>query len=280
MEKTIKSQEDIYRPQMATVLRTEPMTAMERYFELKLDSGKELGNRPGQFVEVSILGIGEAPISVSSSPTQKGSFQLVVRNTGNVTKAIHGLKPGDKLGIRGPFGTSFPVEGSMKGKNIIFVCGGLGLAPVRSAINYVMDNRKNYGDVTVLYGCRNPSERLFANEILNWSCKDRVTCTETVDRGDESWKGNIGVITTLMTNMSVDPGRTVAIVCGPPVMYKFAVKSLYNAGMVAENIYVSLERHMKCGVGKCGHCQINGLYACQDGPVFKYADVADVKEAI
>ncbi|MDD5095373.1 MAG: FAD/NAD(P)-binding protein [Dehalococcoidia bacterium] len=280
METTIKSQDDIYRPHLATVLKSEPMTAMERFFELKLDSGRELGNKPGQFVEVSVLGIGEAPISVSSSPTQKGSFQLVVRNAGNVTRAIHNLKPGDKLGIRGPFGTNFPVEGTMKGKDIIFVCGGLGLAPVRSAINYVMDNRKNYGNVTILYGCRNPVERLFINEVKNWASKDRVTYTETVDRGDENWKGNVGVITTLMTDMSVDPGKTVAIVCGPPVMYKFAIMSLYKTGMTADNIYVSLERHMKCGVGKCGHCQINGLYACQEGPVFKYADVAEVKEAI
>jgi NAD(P)H-flavin reductase len=280
MDKTIRSNADIYLPQMATLQKTEVFTEKERFFEFKLDSGKELGSRPGQFVEISIVGIGEAPISISSSPTQKGCFQLVVRNAGNVTRAIHALKPGDKVGIRGPFGTSFPVEGAMKGKDIIFVCAGLGLAPVRSAINYVMDNRNNYGNVTILYGCKNPAERFFIDELKRWASINRVTVAETVDKGDENWKGNVGVITTLMTNMSVDAGRTVALVCGPPVMYKFAIMSLYKAGMVADNVYVSLERHMKCGVGKCGHCQINGLYACQDGPVFKYADVANVKEAI
>lgn len=271
--------EDIYLPQMATVMRSEPMTTMERFLELKLDSGKELGHLPGQFVEVSIFGIGEAPISISSSPTQNGSFQLVVRNVGNVTRAMHGLKPGDKVGIRGPFGTHFPVDGEMKGKDLIFVCGGLGLVPVRSAIKYVLDHRQDYGDVKIFFGAKSPSERLFTSEVGEWT-KENVTYMETVDKPDEQWTGHVGVITTLMEDMRVDPGRTVAIICGPPVMYKFVILSLRKAGMVDKNIYLSLERHMKCGVGKCGHCQINQLYVCQDGPVFKWADIAEVPEAI
>ena len=280
MENTYAHQDDIYRPEMATVVRSEPMTALERFFELKLDSGKELGHLPGQFAEVSIFGIGEAPISISSSPTQNDSFQMVVRKAGNVTRAMHSLKPGDNVGIRGPFGTHFPVDGEMKGKDIVFVCGGLGLVPVRSAINYVLHHREDYGDVTILFGAKGPAERLFVDEVEGWISKGNVTYTETVDRGDEQWTGNVGVITTLMTDMSVDPRKTVAIICGPPVMYKFAIVSLYKMGMVDKNIYVSLERHMKCGVGKCGHCQISGLYVCQDGPVFKYADLAEVQEAI
>lgn len=280
MVKTSTCQDDIYLPEMATVLRSEPMTALERFIELKLDSGNELGHLPGQFVEVSIFGVGEAPISISSSPTQNGSFQMVVRNAGNVTRAMHGLKLGDKVGIRGPFGTHFPVDGEMKGKDIVFVCGGLGLVPVRSAINYVLHHREDYGDVTILFGTKSPAERLFIDEVKEWTSKENVTYTETVDRGDEQWRGNVGVITTLMMDTMVDPRKTVAIVCGPPVMYKFAIMSLYKMGMVDRNIYVSLERHMKCGVGKCGHCQINGLYVCQDGPVFKFADVAELQEAI
>jgi sulfhydrogenase subunit gamma (sulfur reductase) len=275
-----KALNDIYQPQMATVLKSELMTALERFFEFKLDSGKELGHMPGQFVEVSILGVGEAPISISSSPTQKGSFQMVVRNVGNVTRAMHSLKPGDKVGIRGPFGTHFPVEGAMKGKDIIFVCGGIGLVPVRSVINYVIDHRKDYGNVTILFGCKTPSEMLFVDDCCSWKSKTDLCYQETVDRGDANWKGNVGVITTLMANMSVDPGRTVAIVCGPPVMYKFVIQSLHKAGMVDENIYLSLERHMKCGVGKCGHCQINGIYCCQEGPVVKYSDVGEMQEAL
>ena len=280
MENTYAHQDDIYLPEMATVLRSEPMTALERFIELKFDSGNELGHLPGQFVEVSIFGVGEAPISISSSPTQNGSFQMVVRNAGNVTRAMHGLKLGDKVGIRGPFGTHFPVDGEMKGKDIVFVCGGLGLVPVRSAINYVLHHREDYGDVTILFGTKSPAERLFIDEVKEWTSKENVTYTETVDRGDEQWRGNVGVITTLMTDTMVDPRKTVAIVCGPPVMYKFVIMSLYKMGMVDRNIYVSLERHMKCGVGKCGHCQINGLYVCQDGPVFKFADVAELQEAI
>jgi NAD(P)H-flavin reductase len=280
MENTYAHQDDIYLPEMATVLRSEPMTALERFIELKFDSGNELGHLPGQFVEVSIFGVGEAPISISSSPTQNGSFQMVVRNAGNVTRAMHGLKLGDKVGIRGPFGTHFPVDGEMKGKDIVFVCGGLGLVPVRSAINYVLHHREDYGDVTILFGTKSPAERLFIDEVKEWTSKENVTYTETVDRGDEQWRGNVGVITTLMMDTMVDPRKTVAIVCGPPVMYKFAIMSLYKMGMVDRNIYVSLERHMKCGVGKCGHCQINGLYVCQDGPVFKFADVAELQEAI
>jgi NAD(P)H-flavin reductase len=265
---------------MATVVRTEPMTALESFFELNLDSGRELGHMPGQFVEVSVIGVGEAPISVSSSPTQNGSFQMVVRNVGNVTRAMHGLKPGDKVGIRGPFGTHFPVDTEMKGKDLLFVCGGLGLVPVRSAINYVLDNRRDYGDVTILFGAKGPAERLFLNEVQRWTASENVSYDETVDRGDEMWTGKVGVITTLMTDMTVDPRRTVAIICGPPVMYKFAIMSLYKMGMVDKNIFVSLERHMKCGVGKCGHCQINGLYVCQEGPVFRFADIAEVQEAV
>lgn len=280
MENTYARQDDIYRPEMATVVRSEPMTALERFIDLKLDCGKELGHLPGQFAEVSVFGVGEAPISISSSPTQDGSFQMVVRKAGNVTRAMHSLKPGDKVGIRGPFGTHFPVDGEMKGKDIVFICGGLGLVPVRSAINYVLHHRGDYGDVTILFGTKSPAERLFVDEVKEWISKGNVTYVETVDRGDEQWTGNVGVITTLMTDMAVDPRKTVAIICGPPVMYKFAIVSLYKMGMVDKNIYVSLERNMKCGVGKCGHCQMDGLYVCQDGPVFKYADLAEVQEAI
>lgn len=271
---------DIYLPRNATVLISEQVTEKERFLELKLDSGEELGHMPGQFVEFSVPGIGEAPISISSSPTHEGSFQVLVRKVGNVTRAIHNLKSGDKVGIRGPFGTHFPVKKAMRNRDIVFVCGGLGLVPVRSAINYVIANRDDYGDVIVLYGAKNPEERLFVNEISGWKREVKVTVRETVDRGNEKWAGNVGVITTLMTDMTLDSRSTIAIICGPPVMYKFAIQALYKAGMSAENIYLSLERHMKCGVGKCGHCQMNGLYVCQDGPVFRWSEITSVEEAI
>ena len=275
-----KSEKDIYLPERATVLKAEPMTAQEAFLELKLDSRAELGHKPGQFVEVSIPGIGEAPISVSSSPTQKGMFQLVVRKVGNVTKHLHQLKANDKIGIRGPFGTCFPVDDGMKGKSVLFVCGGIGLVPVRSAINYVLKNRDAYNDVTILFGAKSPAERLFTDELEEWRARADVVFEETVDSADKSWKGNVGVITRLMPKIKFDPLNTIAIVCGPPVMYKYVILELWWKRMPNDNIYVSLERRMKCGVGKCGHCQINGLYACQDGPVFNYADVSEVPEAI
>jgi sulfite reductase subunit B len=271
---------DIYLPQPATVLNAKPMTAMESFFSFKLDSGAELGHMPGQFAEVSIPGFGEAPISISSSPTQGGAFEMVVRKMGNVTGALHRMKAGEKVGVRGPFGTHFPVDDALKGRDVLFICGGIGLVPVRSAINYVLDNRDDYGKVTVLFGTKSPSERLFLDELADWEKRSDVEFLETVDKADASWKGNEGVITTLLPKISPDAASTTAIVCGPPVMYKFVVWDLYRMGITAQNIYVSLERRMKCGVGKCGHCQVNGIYVCQDGPVFRLADIEGLKEAI
>jgi len=274
------TEKDIYLPETATVLKSEPMTEMENFFEFKLDSGKELGHMPGQFAEISIPGIGEAPISISSSPTQKGVFQMGVRKMGNVTKHLHNVKTGDKVGVRGPFGTWFPVDTAMKGKDILFVGGGIGLVPLRSVIRYVLDNRKDYGDVTILFGCKTPPERLFVKELAEWAGRDDAVFKETVDKSDASWKGNEGVITTLMPGLKINPKNTIAAICGPPVMYKFVILELKQMDVPPESIYVSLERRMKCGVGKCGHCQINNLYVCQDGPVFRYADIIDVEEAI
>ncbi len=280
MSCTCSGQKDIYLPEPATLVAAKPLTQLERYFEFKLDSGEELGHMPGQFVEISVPGYGEAPISISSSPTRDGSFQMGVRNVGNVTAALHALEEGARVGIRGPFGTHFPVDSTMKGKDVLFVCGGIGLVPLRSAIQYVFDNRDDYGNVTILFGARTPSDRLFVEELAEWADRDDVTFMETVDRGDDEWTGRVGVITILLPELDIDPANTIAVICGPPVMYKFVILGLYDMDVPYDNVYVSLERHMKCGVGKCGHCQINGLYACQDGPVFKYSDVREVREAI
>lgn len=271
---------DIYLPESATLVKTEQLTELERFFEFSLDSGKDLGHMPGQFVEVSIAGMGEAPVSISSSPTRTGSFELVVRKVGNVTSAMHQLKPGDKVGIRGPFGTHFPVEGDLKGMDVLFICGGIGLVPVRSVIQYVLDHRPDYGHITILFGTKMPSERLFVKESEQWNARKDVGYFETVDRVDDTWTGHVGVITTLLPGLSLSPDKTVAVVCGPPIMYKFVIVELGKMGIPDQLVYISLERHMKCGVGKCGHCQINGLYVCQEGPVFKYSDVEEVREAI
>lgn len=270
--------QSIYLPQLATIERVETMTATEKYFQIRLKSKKELGHKPGQFVEVSVFGIGEAPISVSSSPTQGKGFELVVRKVGNVTGALHRLQAGSTIGIRGPFGKSFPID-ETKGRDLLFVAGGIGLVPTRSFINYVLDNRKDYNRVIILFGSRSPAERLFTDELASWSKRDDVEYLETVDRGDESWTGNVGVITTLFPKIDINPAKTTCIIVGPPIMYRFAIIEAKKKNLKEEDIVVSLERRMKCGVGKCGHCQINNLYCCLDGPVFKLSDIQPLPEA-
>jgi NAD(P)H-flavin reductase len=252
-------QTSIYLPRLAEIIRTEQLTKMEKLFEIELQHGQELGHQPGQFVEVSVFGIGEAPISVSSSPTKKGSFELAVRAVGNVTKALHAQDRGAILGIRGPFGKGFPVE-ELKGKDILFVAGGIGLVPLRSLINYVLDNRSAFGRVLVLFGAKTPAEQLFLGELSKWRVSKEMEYWETVDRTDGQWKGNVGVITTLFPKITILEAQV--------------------KGIPDDQIIVSLERRMKCGVGKCGHCQINDLYVCQEGPVFRYARIRDLKEAI
>jgi NAD(P)H-flavin reductase len=269
----------LYLPELATIEKVSTMTATEKYFKIRMNSGKELGHKPGQFVEVSLFGVGEAPISVSSSPTQTGSFELVVRRIGNVTGAMHTLSAGATLGIRGPFGTHFPYA-ETKGQDLLFVAGGLGLAPARSFITYALHHRSDYGRVLILVGTRTPSDRLFTDELAEWANRKDVLFLETVDRGDASWKGNVGVITKLFPKIEVDPARTACIVVGPPIMYRFVIVEAKKQGIADKRIYVSLERRMKCGVGKCGHCQINQYTCCQDGPVFTYERVKPLPEAL
>ncbi|MEW6358799.1 MAG: FAD/NAD(P)-binding protein [Planctomycetota bacterium] len=269
----------IYTPGLATIVTSKAMTETEKFFEIKLNDGKDLGHKPGQFVEVSIFGIGEAPISISSPPAGNGSFELVVRKVGNVTGALHAMPAGSTIGIRGPFGTTFDIDDA-KGKDILFVAGGLGLVPARSYIKHVLAHRKDYGKVTILFGAKSPAERLFTNELAEWAGRKDVTFLETVDRGDAAWKGNVGVITTLFPKIKVDPARTYAVIVGPPIMYKFVIMETEKIGIPHNQVLVSLERRMKCGVGKCGHCQINNVYVCQDGPVFRLSQVLELREAI
>ena len=189
------------------------------------------------------------------------------------------MQPGQIIGVRGPFGHGFPIE-RFYGKDILFAPDGLGLAPVRSLINQVLDQRGQFGKVTILYGAKNPSELLFKDELAAWQARGDVELRVTVDRAAEGWTGNVGVITTLFPKVDVYARNTVAILCEPPVMYRFVLMELLGKGILDGNIYLSLERRMKCGVGKCGHCQINHIYACQSGPVFSYADIKGVVEAL
>ncbi len=268
-----------YIPSWAKISRIESLTESEKLFELNLLDGRSLDHQPGQFVELSIMGIGEAPISVSSPPGLGGSFELAIRRIGNLTAAVHRLSVGDTVGIRGPFGTCFPVD-EARGKDLLFVAGGIGLVPLRSFFKYVLEHRSDYGEVTLLFGARHPSEQLFLGELSEWRNRKDLHYLETVDRPDAAWKGPVGVITTLFPKLQVDPARVFGITVGPPVMYRFVILEFKAKGIPDEHIFLSLERRMKCGMGKCGHCQINHLYVCQDGPVFRYSDLLSVREAL
>jgi sulfhydrogenase subunit gamma (sulfur reductase) len=270
----------IYLPLQSRLVDVRPLTPGEKLFTIELPQGLSLQHKPGQFVQVSILGVGEAPISVSSSPSRSnGTFELCVRRAGSLTEALHRLQPGDPIWIRGPYGTGFPIE-RFRGKDLLFAPGGLGLAPLRSLIQEVLDQRSKFGRVMILYGARNPSELLFTDELQDWKKYENVEVYLTVDRPGPEWRGNVGVITTLFPKVHVYAPNTVAITVGPPVMYRFVLIELLSLGIKEGNIWLSLERRMKCGVGKCGHCQIHHLYTCVDGPCFTYAQVKHLSEAL
>ncbi len=276
---TIKPNTDLYVPQMAKLVEVVPQTELEKLFKFELQSGSPLGHKPGQFVQVSCLGIGEAPISVASMPCPEPTFELCVRKVGNVTAAMHRMEVNDIVGIRGPFGNGFPVE-ALAGKDLLFVAGGIGLVPVRPLIQLVLAQRQEYGNITILYGMKTPAEMLFRDEIAQWQERDDVDLRLTIDKPHPDWDGHVGVVTTLFPDLEIQPDRTKAIVVGPPVMYRFVIHECKLKGISDEDIILSLERRMKCGVGKCGHCQINHKYVCLDGPVFTYSELKFMWEAI
>ena len=278
----------IYAPEMARLVDVKQMTELEKLFTIELPDGRSLGHEPGQFVMTSILGVGEAPISITSSPSRSnGTFQMCVRQIGDVTNALHALKPGDTVGIRGPFGNPFPID-DMRGKDLFFIPGGIGLPPLRSLINQALDERDSFGRVIIAYGARRPAELLFVDELDEWVARDDVECHLTVDGPgkmvrdgvEKEWDGHVGVVTTLFSSIDIDASNTVAVTVGPPIMYRFVIMELLGKDVPEDSIYLSLERRMKCGVGKCGHCQINSLYCCQDGPVFRYDQIKGVQEAL
>ncbi|MFC2089066.1 FAD/NAD(P)-binding protein [Calditrichota bacterium] len=279
MDNLALEKQHLYNPIMSEIINIETLTRLEKRFEIALPENKILGHLPGQFVEVSIFGYGEAPISVCSSPTKMPFFELTIRNAGRLTNKLHTLKVGDKLGIRGPFGNGFDVD-AFKNKDMLFVCGGIGLAPLKSLIDFTIAKRNDFGRIVILYGTKNPAEILFKQDIKTWQGMKDIEFHMTVDRPDEYWKGNVGVITTLIPLLDIDIENTIVAVVGPPIMYKFVIMALKGKRIPDENIYLSLERRMKCGVGKCGHCQINNIYVCQDGPVFHYPLVKKLEEAI
>jgi len=265
-----------YKPMQARILEAKMLTEKEKFFRIELEGKTNLAHEPGQFVMVSIFGYGEAPISICSSPTDKGYFDLTVRNVGMLTNKLHTLGKSDVVGIRGPFGKGFPID-SMFGYDLVIVGGGLGIVPLRSLIRYIMAHRNDFGNVQILLGCKTPKELLFEEEAIDWMRRAEIKLNCTVDKADPDWNGNVGLITTLIPGVDLNPTRTYAVVVGPPIMYKFVIVKLLEKNIPDHQIIVSLERRMKCGLGKCGHCQIEGKYVCQSGPVFTYADLKNFK---
>jgi len=233
--------------------------------------------KPGQFAQLSLLGIGEAPISITSSPCNRGCLEFTIRAVGKLTRAIYQLKPADKIYVRGPYGNSFPFE-EVKGRDLYFIAGGIGLPPLRSLINSVFDKREEFGKIKILYGSKTPNELCFKHELQTWR---EITDTEvllTVDKPDDAWKENVGVVTMLWDKTDMASSDGVAYVCGPPIMIRFVIVELTKSGFKDKNIYVTLERYMKCGIGKCGHCNIGPKFVCIDGPVFSYSQLKELPE--
>jgi NAD(P)H-flavin reductase len=277
-------QDNPFQPDMWRIVRKYPLTGDVNFFQARpvdVDEALKFNFVPGQFIMMSVLGEGEAPFCVSSSPSRPGLLEFCIRKMGTMTESLFAMKENQNIGIRGPYGNGFPME-KMEGKDIMIVGGGMGVAPLRSLLLYILDNRDKFGNVTYLHGARTPGDMLFREEFLQLKERDDLRCLLTVDKDDTGkWKDKIGVVTTLFKDLGpIDAKNTVAAVCGPPIMYKFVMDHVVKLGIPKHQILMTLERRMKCGVGKCGHCAIEYLYTCIDGPVFSWWDVIHMKELI
>jgi NAD(P)H-flavin reductase len=236
------------------------------------DDGVVHAFEPGQFNMVYAFGIGEVPISLSGDPQRTDAFVHTVRAVGGVTDALVALEPGDALGVRGPFGTAWPT-GELEGHDVVIVAGGIGLAPLRPAIYTIAANRDRYGEVSVLYGARNPADLLFVEEIAGLACTHGFDFRVTVDSADETWRGTVGPVTVLIPRASFSPERTGALVCGPGVMMRFVLEEFADRGVPSDRVFISLVRTMQCGVGLCGRCLFGPTFICKDGPVLPFTSV-------
>lgn len=271
--------ERLYVPALAEIVKAQQLTELEKFFEIRLLEPRPFSFEPGQFILLSVLGVGEAPVTLASSPSRRDGLEICVRRVGSLTNALHRLQEGATIGLRGPFGKGFPVE-ALKGKDLLFVAGGIGMIPLRSLIHYVLERRTEFGQISILYGAKTPKEFLFTDELEVWGKRNDVRLELTVDKPDETWKGNVGVITRLLPPLELRSKETYAVIVGPPVMYKYVIIELYQKTLPDSQILMSLERRMRCGLGKCGHCQINNVYVCQEGPVFTYQFLKRLPEAI
>ena len=271
------AQGNVYLPHIAVIEQIVEETPGVRTYHFNFKDEKlrkEFTFESGQFAQYSILGTGEATFCISSSPTRRDHLEFAVQRVGKVTNALNRLGVGSEIGFRGPYGNSFPLD-FLKGKNLVFVGGGIGLAPLRSLIWNVIDNRDIYNKVDIVYGARSPADLCFKYDLEAWDNDKTINMVTTVDRGDDSWKGKVGVVPKILEEIAPPAKDTVAIVCGPPIMIRFTFPVLEKLGFKPEQMLTTLEKRMKCGIGKCGRCNIGNIYVCRDGPVFSYAQIKD-----
>lgn len=262
--------EETLIPKIGVVTDIRKDTPDVKTFRVVGTDGKKLfKHMPGQCAMVSIPGVGECMFSITSSPTNEEYMEFSIKKCGCVTEVIHSLEVGAKITVRGPYGRNFPVEEDFKGKDLLFIAGGIGLAPVRSVINYVRDNRANYGKVDIVYGSRSKEDLVHYEEIINeWMTDPSINVHLTIDREQEGWDGHVGFVPTYVKELGFEPNKT-AVLCGPPIMIKFTLQGLGELGFNKEQVYTTLELRMKCGIGKCGRCNVGSKYVCKDGPVFR-----------
>lgn len=268
-----------YRPEIATVIEIIEETPNIKTFRMRFDDPevmKNFSSDPGQVGQFGIFGIGESTFAITTKPSKQNEYiQFSVMRAGEVTKALHNLSEGDKVGIRAPMGRGFPVE-AWKGKNILFVMGGIGSAALKATIEYILEHRSDYAKVTILYGATAPENFTYQEDIKDWQARDDVDLVLTIDRDCDGWQCDVGLVPHVLERMKPDPKNTIAITCGPPIMIKFALMSFSTLGFTDEQTYTTLEKRMKCGIGICGRCNIGPKYVCVDGPVFSLAELAEL----
>lgn len=274
-EKKYFNQGNVYLPHMVQIDRIIEETPSVRTIHFHFKDSRmndEFDFEAGQFAELSIPGVGEATFCISSSPTRRAVLECCINRVGQVTNALHRLGEGDAIGFRGPYGNHFPLE-SMKGKDIVFAGGGIGLAPLRSLIWNVLDEREKFGKISIIYGARSPVDLCFKYDLDAWQADKTINTSVTVDKADENWKGEEGFVSDVLKRVSPESKNAVAVLCGPPIMIRNTFPVLEDLGFSPENIITTLEKRMKCGIGKCGRCNIGNIYVCRDGPVFTYAQI-------
>ena len=271
-----------YVPYLAKIESTLDLTYDVRLFRVRFNDPaveEAFVYKPGQFAVVSAFGVGESPFDICSLHQPGAPLEFAIRRVGTVTSGLHSLEVGDVVGIRGPFGNWFPME-ECRGKDILVIGGGIGMAPMRSVVNWVVDHRSDYGALRVLNGARSPQDLVFTNEFDLWRSSPNSELVLTVDRGDAEWKDRVALIPAVVTELNYSPDNSVAFVCGPPIMIKFTVKALKELGFQGEQIVTTLESKMKCGIGKCGRCNIGQSYVCLDGPVYTFAQASHLLEEL